>query len=77
MSQLTRQMHLAPMTQVKYFSTETIEAARLRASTKSLHGSTDTLRLLGVIRLVIIANVISKKTPFREVAIKQYIYTKS
>lgn len=61
MNQLTRQMHLAPMTQVKYFSTETIEAAWLRASLKSLHDNIGTLRLLGVIRLVIIANVISKK----------------
>lgn len=36
-SQQTQQMRLASMTQVKYFSTETIEAAWLRARMKYPH----------------------------------------
>lgn len=43
MSQHTQQMPLASMTQVKYFSTETVEAAWLRPRMKYSHDNIDIL----------------------------------
>lgn len=77
MSQLTQQMDLAPMTQVKYFSAETIEAAWLRPSMKSPCGNTDVLPRVVYYRLGYNGKRYFKKTLFHEVAIKQYIHTKS
>lgn len=60
MSQITQQIDLAPMPQVKYFSAETVDAAWLRASAKFPCGKIEILRLLCIADLIIMENVISK-----------------
>lgn len=60
MSQVTQQIDLAPMPQVKYFSAETVNAAWLRASVKFPCGKIEMLPLLCITDLVIMENVISK-----------------
>jgi len=61
----------------EYFSTESIEAAWFRASIKSPCGNTDILPLVVYYRLGYDGKCYFKKTSFHDVAVKQYIHTKS